>query len=291
MKRKHIILALVLLVVCLTLCGTAYGSSESGMSAEANAASDVIGKEDAANRETLFQVSLLQGLTFGDYYGSITAEELKQKGDIGLGTFDALDGEMIVLDGVIYKAKSDGTVEVVSDDETIPFSNVTFFDADETIGLENVADIDTLKSLLDEAVAENGGNRFCVIRIDGTFSEMNVRSEYEQTEPYKPLATVLETDQTFFDYSDIEGTVVGLYCPPYMDRLNATGWHLHFVSKDKTVGGHVLGLSVDSAELQLDYTDGFEMQLPSDDMFMGFDLTVDQSENIQRVETGTKNVE
>ncbi len=213
------------------------------------------------NRETLFQVSLLQGLTFGDYNGSITASQLKEKGDIGLGTFDALDGEMIVLDGVVYKAKSDGSVEAVSDNETIPFSNVTFFDEDEKQTIENVDDIDALKDLLNEKIADKAGNGFCVIKITGKFKEMNVRSEYEQTEPYKPLATALETDQTFFDYSDIEGTVVGLYCPQYMKQLNAAGWHLHFISKDKEKGGHVLGLNVDSADLSLDYTPGFEMRL------------------------------
>lgn len=238
------------------------------------------------NREVLYQVSLLQGLTFGDYNGSVTAAELKKNGDTGLGTFDGLDGEMIVLDGVVYKAASDGKVSVVSDDEKIPFSNVTFFDTDEKQKIENVADMAALKSLLDKKVEEKGANSFCVIKIEGTFSAMNVRSEYKQSEPYKPLAKVLETDQTFFDYTDIEGTVVGLYCPPYMNMLNAAGWHLHFISKDKTKGGHVLGLSVSSAELSLDYTDGFNMQLPDNDMFKSFNLTIDQSDDIKKVETG-----
>ena len=242
-------------------------------------------KTPAADRETLYQVALLQSLTFGDYYGSVTAAELKKNGDIGLGTFDALDGEMIVLDGVVYKAKADGSIQVVDDAETIPFSNVTFFDADEKIALKDVAGIASVKKILDERVAANGANHFCVARIDGTFREMNVRSEYSQKEPYQPLAKVLETDQTFFDFKDISGTVVALYCPPYMNSLNAVGWHLHFISSDKTKGGHVLGLSLADAELALDYTDGFKMVLPSDPMFKGFDLTIDQSADIKKVET------
>ena len=236
-------------------------------------------------RETLFQVSLLQGLTFGDYYGSLTAAELKRNGDIGLGTFDKLDGEMIVLDGVVYKAKADGSVDVVSDSEKIPFSNVTFFDADEKISIKGISDIAELKKLLNQKTAEKGQNRFYVVRIDGKFTEMNVRSEYPQKEPYKPLAKVLETDQTFFDYNNIEGTVVGLYCPPYMSSLNAVGWHLHFISSDRKKGGHVLGLNIDSASLAIDYTDGFKMILPDNKMFSGFDLTIDQSEDIKKVET------
>ena len=195
--RKKLVLASIMMAAVLSFTACASSGSTGGSG-------------EGADREVLFQVSLLQGLTFGDYHGSITAGELKQNGDIGLGTFDGLDGEMIVLDGVVYKAKSDGLVEKVSDDETIPFSNVTFFDEDENVTLEGITDIDALKELLNEKLEGKLPNGFCVIRIDGKFKEMNVRSEYKQNEPYKPLAKVLETDQTFFDYSDIEGTVVGV---------------------------------------------------------------------------------
>ena len=237
------------------------------------------------DRETIFQVSLLQGLTLGDYNGSVSAAELKEKGDTGIGTFDALDGELVMVDGVIYRAAGDGSVESVPDEETIPFAAVTLFDTDETQTLTDVADFDSLRAILDERVSELGENRFYMIRIDGTFSEMHARSEYAQEEPYKPLAKVMETDQTFFDFENIDGTVVGLYCPQFMKDLNVAGWHLHFVSDDHLSGGHVLGLGIDQAELAWDYTDGFRMLLPEGEMFTGLDLTVDQSEDIKKVET------
>ena len=238
------------------------------------------------DRETIEQVSLLQGLTFGDYHGSLPAKKIKTLGDTGIGTFDALNGELIMLEGNIYRASGDGSVEAVDDNETIPFCDVTFFDNDETEELSNVADIAMLKETLNKRVDELGNNRFYMIRIDGNFNEMNVRSELAQTEPYKPLADVLETDQTFFDYSNIEGTVVGLYCPEYMDKLNASGWHFHFISNDRKKGGHILELKFDKAELKWDYTDNFEMLLPDNEMFNSFDLTIDQTEDIKKVETG-----
>jgi len=237
------------------------------------------------DRETIFQVSLLQGLTLGDYNGSVSAAEIKEKGDIGIGTFDALDGELVMVDGVVYRAAGDGSVEAVPDEETIPFAAVTLFDADETQTLAEVADFDSLRAILDEKVRELGENRFYMILIDGTFSEMHARSEYAQEEPYKPLAKVMETDQTFFDFENMDGTVVGLYCPQFMKDLNVAGWHLHFVSDDRLSGGHVLGLGIDHAELAWDYTDGFRMLLPEGEMFTGLDLTVDQSEDIKKVET------
>lgn len=237
------------------------------------------------NKGTIYQVSLLQGLTFGDYCGSVTIEELKQHGDIGIGTFDKLNGELIMLDGEVYRASGCGNVEVVSDDELTPFSVVTFFKIHESINLNNVINFETLHHKLDEIVNKRGKNRFYMIRVDGLFNEINVRSVYQQKKPYKPLVKVLQSDQTFFDYQNIDGTVVGLYCPPYMSSLNATGWHMHFISKDKTKGGHVLGLSIADAVLSLDYIDEFQLRLAQNEMFANFDLTVDQSEDIKKVET------
>ncbi len=243
-------------------------------------------EQSVGDREVINQVSLLQGLTLGDYNGSITAKQLKEKGDIGIGTFDALNGELIMLDGAVYRAASDGSVEEVPDDETIPFSNVTFFDDDETFDIADIKNVDDLKAALNKKVDDLGSNQFYFVKVEGNFSKMNVRSEYAQEEPYKPLATVLETDQTFFDYENISGTIVGLYCPDYMNDLNAVGWHFHFISDDKEKGGHVLDLATDTAKVKMDMTSSFAMILPDNEMFSNFDLTVDQSDDIKRVETG-----
>ena len=276
----------VALITSMTLCMTGCGAK-----GQANVETEDIATNTSVysgvDRETIYQVSLLQGLTFGDYNGSVSVADLKKRGDIGIGTFEGLNGELIAVDGKVYRAAGDGSVEEVSDDTLIPFSNVSFFDEDVKDTLNGVDDITALQDILNQKVSELGENRFYFIRIDGTFNEMNVRSEYAQEKPYKPLAEVLETDQTFFDYENIEGTVVGLYCPPYMSDLNATGWHLHFVSSDKTKGGHVLGLNVDKAELGMDITEGFKMALPDNEMFEDFDLTIDQSEDIEKVEKNT----
>lgn len=236
------------------------------------------------NKDVIYQVSLLQGLTNGDYYGSISVGELKQHGDTGIGTFNGLNGELIMLDGEVYRAAGDGSVEVVPEDETIPFAVVTFIDADESKKLNEIPNFDALHNELNKIVQQRGINRFYMIRIDGMFRAINVRSVYAQEEPYKRLTEVLACDQTFFEYENIEGTMVGVYCPPYMAALNAVGWHLHFISRDKTKGGHVLDVNIADAVLTWDDTDGFEVRLPQNKMFAGFDLTVDQSEDIKKVE-------
>ena len=237
----------------------------------------------AHNKSVIYQVSLLQGLAYGDYYGSVSVDEFKQHGDTGIGTFNKLNGELIMLDGNVYRAGGDGSVNTVCDD-TIPFAVATFFNTDVSKVFKNVKNYDSLLNELTELIDERGKNRFYMIRIDGLFNEINVRSVYEQVEPYQPLVKVLEKDQTFFDYTSIEGTVVGLYCPPYMNSLNAVGWHMHFISKDKTKGGHILGLNIANAELSWCDIDSFELNLPKNQMFAEFDLTVDQSKDIEKIE-------
>ena len=239
----------------------------------------------AKSRDVLYQVSLLQSLLYGDFHGSVTLAELKQHGDTGIGTFDRLNGELIMLDGVIYRAAGDGSIETAPDAETTPFAVAAFLDADDTQILTGIPDYDTLHKKLDKIVAEKGKNHFHMIRIDGLFQKINLRSVYAQQEPYRTLVEVLTHDQTFFDYENIEGTIVGVYCPPYMSYLNAAGWHMHFISKDKTKGGHVLGAKITQAVLTWDCIGAFRLQLPHAEMFAGLDLTVDQSADIKKVET------
>ena len=252
---------------------------------QANTAQPAAETQAPANRETITQVALLQSLLQGDYYGSVSIGDLKKHGDIGIGTFDKLNGELIMVDGTLYRAKGDGSVDVPADSETIPFSNVTFFDADETQEIKDVASFKDLEAILNERVAKSGPNAFCFARLDGTFSKMSVRSEYAQKEPYQPLVEVLKTDQTFFDYDNVEGTVVALYCPDYMKELNNAGWHLHFISKDGTKGGHVLDLAVANATLGMDHTDNFEMMLPNEPFFNAIDFKKDRSAEVKSAET------
>jgi len=240
-----------------------------------------------ASAESIYQVALLQSLAQGYFDGSMTVADLKTHGDTGIGTFDGLNGEMIVLDGVVYQAIGDGSVVVPADNETVPFSNVTFFEEDLTLALSAIPDMASLQSTLNEIVEINGANLFYMVKIPGTFSTIKVRSEYKQEKPYRNLDVALAADQNEFDFENIKGTMVGLYCPDYMGDLNSVGWHFHFLTEDLTQGGHVLQVSVDEATAMLDATPGFELFLPEDDTFQNMELSKDMDEAIHKAETAT----
>ncbi len=243
-------------------------------------------EEGRSDMESIYQVALLQSLAQGHFDGVITAGELKAHGDTGIGTFDGLNGEMIVLDGVVYQAIGDGSVVIPPDSETIPFCNVTFFEPDISLPLSDIADMAALQERLSAVVKENGANLFYMVRITGAFSAMKVRSEYRQEKPYRELDVALAADQLEYDYENVRGTMIGLYCPPFMSGLNSVGWHFHFITEDLARGGHVLQVGIDSAVASLDRTSGFVLALPEDDAaFQSMDLSRDMDEAIHRAET------
>ena len=104
----------------------------------------------------MYQVSTMQALAKGDFYGNATIEELLANGDIGLGTFEAVDGEMIVLDGICYRAKADGTVEIADAGDATPFASVTYLNKNIAFELENIADMSELLAKLDEVGEAHG---------------------------------------------------------------------------------------------------------------------------------------
>ena len=235
------------------------------------------------NGTALFQVSLLQALSLGDYHGTVTIDELKKQGDIGLGTFDGLDGEMIMLDGIIYKAAGDGSVSVI-DDGTTPFANVSFAkdDITDTVSADSFKDFEKkMYSIL----RREGANSVYFIKINGKF-DITIRSIAKQSPPYRKLAEVLSKEQVVWDHKGICGTVVGVYCPAYMSMMNNHGWHLHFISDDRKIGGHVLDLAFDDTECLLTRTDSMNIIIPGTEPFQSMDLSQDQEKDIKSIEGG-----
>ena len=235
------------------------------------------------NRETIYQIALLQSLAMGYFDGSISVKDLKTHGDTGIGTFEGLNGEMIVLDGVVYRANQDCEINVMADKETVPFSNVTFFDKDISVKLADVKDKAALEKILNDTVDKNGRNSFYMVKISGDFNEILVRSEKGTKEPYPTLVEALKTQKEITP-KNISGTIVGLYCPDFMSSLNSTGWHFHFISADKKIGGHVLELNLKSGEAQLDKTDGFKLDLPKKKNFHALNFKQDMKEDIRKAE-------
>jgi acetolactate decarboxylase len=235
-----------------------------------------------AQRETLVQVSTIDALLNGVYDGVMPFKTLKEYGDFGIGTFAGLDGEMVELDGDFYQVKADGKAYAVNDSMETPFAAVTFFDTDLRQSIPEGMDYAQLGEFLDGILPTS--NIFYAIKIEGSFSYMKTRSVPGQEKPYPPLAEVTKNQPTF-EFNNIEGTIVGFRCPAYVSGVNVPGYHLHFLTKNKDAGGHVLEFAVKEAEVSVDYTSEFLLILPGEKSdFYKLDLTPDRQGEVEKVE-------
>ena len=235
---------------------------------------------------TVYQQSAIDALMAGVYSSDVPCSSLLANGDFGIGTFENLDGEMVVLDGKIYQVKSDGHVYPSDPAVKTPFATVCRFKADKTARIETPTDYSGVKKLLDTAAPEQ--NLFCAVRIDGTFPCMKTRSMPVQKKPFPPLATVAAS-QPEFAMTNVHGTIVGFRCPPFVKGANVPGYHLHFISDDRKQGGHVLDFTVAQAECQMDLCNKYVMTLPSgNEEFMKANLDKDRVEELKRVESQKK---
>ncbi|WP_445474503.1 acetolactate decarboxylase [Methanococcoides methylutens] len=232
--------------------------------------------------DVLYQVSTIDALLEGLYDGQLSIGELKGQGDLGLGTFDALDGEMVVIDGEVYQMKTDGYAYSVNDSVTTPFAAVTYFETDESIVLDRSLNSSEVCSLVWESLPSK--NLMYAIRIDGTFEHMKVRSVPAQEEPYPLLVDVIAEEQAVFELEDVEGSIVGFWLPYYVEGINVPGYHFHFIDAGREKGGHVLEYVVLNGTVYIDKTAGFELALPESDEFMNGDFSRDKGDELHTVE-------
>ncbi len=208
-------------------------------------------------RDTLYQVGSLDDLAHGRLDGDSTVSRVLEQGDIGLGTFNALNGEMIVIDGRCYRASADGTVTEVPSGELTPFAQVSRFDEDGSVAVNGRMNMSEVEALLDASLPSS--TVFYLLRVDGTFT-VTVRSVPAQERPYPPLEDVI-ANQTVFRYENVQGTLVGLWSPPSSSGLSSSGYHFHFISDDRTKGGHVLELELEDLTVRWDSTPRYEVDL------------------------------
>ncbi len=232
----------------------------------------------------LYQVSTLNALMMGDYEGSVKVKEFLKHADTGIGTFDGLDGEAIFFEGHAYNGRATGEVSKMNDEDSLPFGCACKFD--EKVDEKEIAfdSIEDFKAKLEKELPSK--NYFYIIKMSGVFN-VRVRSCFKQNKPYEPLYKVA-CDQREFEYHEIKGHVIGLYCPNYVEGINLPGWHIHFLSKDLTKGGHILKVSSSNAKFKINKLNEWCLMLPDSKEFASWNLKEDLKEKTEAVEGASK---
>jgi acetolactate decarboxylase len=206
----------------------------------------------------LFQVSTIEALLDGAYDGDLTVGEIAARGDFGLGTFDALDGELIALDGVVHRAAEDGATAPADPARRSPFAVVTRFTPSVEHALPGPLAFDALLALL----GSDEPPEICsAVRVDGRFDAVHLRSVPAQRRPYRPLIEVLR-DQRTFTLDDVEGSLVGFRYPDRLEGIGMAAHHLHFITADRRRGGHVLSCSARVGVARIDHEADLHVELP-----------------------------
>ncbi len=232
------------------------------------------------SRNELFMVSPINAILEGLYETPMTFAELKEHGDFGIGTFNDLDGEMVMLDGRAYHLDVDGSAREVADHEKTPFAAACFFRPFSVEETGPLTDSKKFLNLLD--ICLPSPNMLYALRIDGDFAQVHTRS-VPRTRNHTPLveATALQKERKF---DRITGTLVGFYTPKFMPSVNVPGYHFHFIDQDFQCGGHLLGCRLNHGRLSLQICNQLLLNLPMTLDYLGVDFTRNAAQDIEKAE-------
>ena len=232
--------------------------------------------------DEVYQFSTIGALLEGVYDGDVTVAEILRHGDFGLGTFNHLDGEMVILDGVCYRLRADGSASRAAPTDRSPFAAVTRFHSDFEIAITTRTDRAEVAGAIDGQI--ESANLIYAIKITGRFAELRTRTVMAQQPPYPPLTQATE-EQAETAFTDVDGTVVGFRTPDFEQGISVAGYHLHFLNSDHTGGGHVLDFSLERGNVAVSGASQLHLSLPTSGAFLGAQLSgPDVAERINKAE-------
>ena len=227
---------------------------------------------------TLYQISTSSALVEGVYSGSVCSSVLLEHGDFGLGTFEDLDGEMVILDGQIYQVAD--RVRHRMDDFLVPFAAITPFRAAASFAIDNVATLKDIEFACDRQRISD--NLFYALRLDGIFETIHARAVH--TVPQNTRLLDAAKTQSEFHFENIEGTLVGFWSPLYASSFSVPGYHFHFISNDRTKGGHVLDCRASKLEARIQVLSEYDVRLPESGPFLTTNLGKDPASDLAKTE-------
>ncbi len=219
--------------------------------------------------KTVYQTTPIISLLKGVKNGEVSLASIKKHGNFGVGAGNNIDGEIVIYNDTVYQVKIDGKPIVLKDSYKVPFATVTFFHPDTSLEIKNTMDYKQLVKFLDKIIPTK--NTIYAIKISGRFQSMKTRSIPLQIKPYKDLNDVIKK-QVEFNYNSINGTLVGFRFPSYIGGINVAGYHFHFISDDKSAGGHCLGFIAKNVKVEIEYISNMEMRVPYTQAFYKADL-------------------
>ena len=194
------------------------------------------------------QVETLTDLEAGHFAAVTTVERAFRGCTIGLGVAEAADGEIVALDDLVWRVPADGAPLIAPPELGLPFAVAASGGVASTVPLPAGTTMSTLVSAIDRVRGDAALGSVVAVRVDGTFTDVLLRSEPRQEPPYQLLSHVLE-HEVRFAFAEWAGTLVGFRFPDASDGVAIPGLHLHALAADRASGGHCHRATVVAARL------------------------------------------
>ncbi|HST62608.1 MAG TPA: acetolactate decarboxylase [Longimicrobium sp.] len=225
----------------------------------ANPAPNAASAAPGAAAATIWQLAPAELLIQGGYDGILSVAEVQRHGDLGLAGADRLDGEMVLVDGQFYQFLASGQVVQPPSTMRLPFAEVTAWTGGRAIPVTpglvyDDSSMPTLDSRLDL-------NAFYAVRMEGAWDTLVVRTFRQQSKPYLPLDSAVH-HQAVDTLVNVRGVMVGFRQPQYAKPMSLPNYHLHFITADRTRGGHVLGFRARDVTMQVSERPEFTVHMP-----------------------------
>jgi len=233
------------------------------------------------SRNRIYQISTSSALVEGVGEGTLDVGTLRRYGDLGIGTFEQLNGEMVVVEGRVFQVRCDGSVHEVADDVLTPFATVSQFQPETEIILKRCPSVASLTEVFDHLRPSE--NIFYSLRVEGYFDYVRTRALCGMKAGTRLIDAA--TVQPEFEYRRVYGTLVGFWSPQYAKTLSIPGYHLHFLSEDRKGGGHLLDCHGAELTLQLQRGTRMNLVLPETSSFLDADLRRDPSQDLEKAES------
>ncbi len=237
--------------------------------------------DNGSGKDVLYVSAPVNALVEGIYRENRTLREILLQGNFGLGTFNDLDGEMVLLGGSFYQITGTGEVRKPDLNVRTPFACVTFFREmmQEALpaGASSLLELEEfIKKVLPSL------NMMYALWIDGDFEQVQVRSVPRQ-EQFRPLKEVTR-NQPVFNAKALTGTLAGFYTPGFMSGINVPGIHLHFLSQDRRFGGHLLKCRAVRLRIGIQLLKSLKMDLPVSLDYMTADFKRNSGQDLKQAE-------
>jgi acetolactate decarboxylase len=154
-------------------------------------------------------------------------------------------------------------------DAGAPFAVVTHFSPEVDVGIESVASLRDLASRCD--AQRSSSNIFYAFRLDGRFNSIRARAVNPPGEGRRLIEAAKA--QSEFEFSNVAGTLVGLWSPGFSSAFSVAGYHFHFLSEDRQHGGHLLDCTAGPLRLRMEALTDFHLALPEIESFLRADLS------------------